>query len=159
MFEPVNPSLSRVAALFSLTGCTTQAFACVFENAPFVILGNAPYLSVFTGDQLRALAYTSLKMYSQAYSISLVFFAFYGVLIGALAFKSTFLPRVLGILMAIAGAGWLTFFSPPLGARLLPYLMVVGIGEALLALWLLVAGVNAERWMEQARASAESTRE
>jgi hypothetical protein len=151
LFKPVNPSLSRVAALFSLTGCITQAFACVFEDAPFVVLGGAPFLSVFTVEQLRALAYASLKVYSQAYSISLVFFAFYGLLIGTLVFKSTFVPRILGVLMAIAGAGWLTFFSPPLGARLLPYLLVVGIGELLLALWLLIAGVNAERWNAQAR--------
>jgi hypothetical protein len=142
LFRPVNESVSRIALLFGVTGCITQAFACVFENAPFVILGGGPFASLFSAEQLHALTYLSLKVYSQAYSIALVFFAFYGLLIGYLAFKSTFVPRILGVLAAIAGAAWLIFFVPPLGARLLPYLMVLAMGEALLAFWLLVAGVR-----------------
>jgi hypothetical protein len=55
--------------------------------------------------------------------------------------------------MLIAGLGWLTFISPPLVHYLAPYMMVAGIGEAALAIWLLVAGVNSERWHEQARAN------
>jgi hypothetical protein len=80
---------------------------------------------------------------------SLVFFGFYCLLIGILIFRSTFLPRVLGGLMVIAGVGWLTFVSRELAASLSPYHYVAGgIGEGLLTLWLLVMGVDAERWNE-----------
>lgn len=84
---------------------------------------------------------------------SLVFFGPYCVLIGYLIIKSTFLPRLLGVLMAFAGVGWLIFLSP-LENRLSPYLKVLGFtAEASLMLWLTVKGVNVQRWKEQASAA------
>lgn len=82
---------------------------------------------------------------------SLGFFGFYCVLIGYLIVRSTFLPRILGMLMAFGGLGWLTFLSPSLAHSLAPYNMAPGIlAEGLLTLWLLVMGVNAQRWQAQA---------
>jgi hypothetical protein len=85
----------------------------------------------------------------------LVFFGFYCLLLAYLIFRSTFLPRFLSALLAIAGLGWLTFLSPSLGEHLfVPYLMVTGlVGEGSLTLWLLVFGVDARRWNEQYRTS------
>jgi hypothetical protein len=84
----------------------------------------------------------------------LVFFGLFNLLIGYLIFKSTFLPRILGVLMALSGLGWLTFLSPSLANYLLTYIEVLGIiAEASLMLWLLVKGVNVERWKEQANAA------
>jgi uncharacterized protein DUF4386 len=154
LFKPVNRTVALVAAFIGLAGCISQGSAGVFELAPTVVLGGAPYLKVFSAEQLQALAYVFLKLYSQAYSIALVFFAFYGLLIGYLICKSTFLPRVLGALMLVAGLCWLSFLSPPFGAKYLyPYILAGGIGEGILFLWLLVVGVDAERWKEQAGAS------
>jgi hypothetical protein len=65
----------------------------------------------------------------------LAFFGFYCLLIGYLIFRSKFLPRVLGLLMAFAGLGWLTFLWPPLANYLSPYILVRGIvGEGALTL-------------------------
>ena len=80
-----------------------------------------------------------------------MFFGFYALLKNWLIVRSTFLPRALGVLGMLAGAGWLTFLSPPLAHRV--YGCVVGL--ALLAaaaqiLWLLVFGVDERRWREQA---------
>jgi Domain of unknown function (DUF4386) len=81
----------------------------------------------------------------------LVFFGFYCLMIGYLIFRSTFLPRILGGLMALAGLGWLTFLSPTLANSLSPYNFAPGlIGEGALTVWLLAVGVNAQRWTEQA---------
>ncbi len=89
---------------------------------------------------------------------SLVFFGFYCLLIGYLILRSTFLPRILGALMVVAGLGWLTFVSPRFATYLSPYHYIAGgIGEGLLTLWLLVAGVNAGRWREQAGAGGMPT--
>jgi hypothetical protein len=147
LFKAVNRSLSLLAAFFSLVGCAILACACGFLVAPLVLLGGAQ----FKVEQLQTLSLMSLKLYGQAYNIGLVFFGFYCLLIGYLIFRSTFLPRVLGVLMAFAGLGWLTFLWPPLANHLSPYILAPGIlGEGSLTLWLLVTGVNVERWREQA---------
>jgi hypothetical protein len=87
---------------------------------------------------------------------SLVFFGPYCLLIGYLIFRSTFLPRTLGVLMALAGVGWLIFLSP-LENRLATYLKVLGfVAELSLCLWLLVKGVDVQRWKEQASGAAHS---
>jgi hypothetical protein len=84
---------------------------------------------------------------------SLVFFGPYCLLLGYLIFRSTFLPRVLGVLMALAGLGWLIFLSP-LANYLSTYLKAIGFcAELSLCLWLVVKGVNAQRWKEQASAA------
>ena len=81
----------------------------------------------------------------------LLFFGPYCLLLGYLIFRSTFLPRILGVLMVFAGLGWLLFLSPPLAHSLGTYIKVLGVlAEGLLMLWLLVKGVNVERWKEQA---------
>jgi hypothetical protein len=124
------------------------------------VLGGPKSLSAFDGAELQALAHTFLRVRDQASGIAFVFFGLYCVLIGYLIFRSTFLPRILGALMAIAGLCWLTgsftsFLSPPLASLLRPYLLAGGIGEAALTLWLLVKGVNTQRWREQAAAAEE----
>ena len=95
----------------------------------------------------------------QAYNIGLVFGGLYCLLIGYLIFNSTFLPRILAAPMAIAGLGWLTFLSSSLADRLSPYNMAAGVlGEGLVMLWLLVTGVNVQRWKTQASTLGASIR-
>lgn len=85
----------------------------------------------------------------------LVFFGFYCLLIGYLVWRSTFMPQVLGALMAFAGLGWLTFASASLARSLSPYNLAPGVvGEGALTLWLLTKGVNEQRWREQAGRAA-----
>jgi len=148
LFKPVRRSISMLAAFFSLVGCAVGAFGSLFQLAPLVVLGGAQYLGVFNVEQLQALALVLLKLGAQANNIGLVFFGCYCLLIGYLIFRSDFLPAILGVLMAIGGAGWLTdsfisFLSPPLARSLSSWMMAPGIlGEAALTLWLLVMGVK-----------------
>ena len=150
LFQPVNRKLSLLAAFFSLVGCATVAVSCLFYLAPYVVLADNHFLSVFKVGQVQALALLSLKLWGQCFNLSFVFFGFYCLLIGYLIFRSTFLPRFLGVGLACTGLAWLTFLSPPLVHVLTPYILVAGIGEISLTVWLLVAGVNAEAWIEQA---------
>jgi hypothetical protein len=102
--------------------------------------------SSFVGCALGALGAFHLAL---QHINNLVFFGFYCLLIGYLILRSTFLPRILGVLMAIGGLGWLTFLSPLLANYLSPYNLAPGIlGEGALTLWLLVKGVNAQRWKD-----------
>jgi hypothetical protein len=154
LFKPVNRPLALLAAFFSLVGCAVQALSYVVYLAPFILLGGAPYLSAFNLGQSQALVLMLLKLRSQAEQIDLVFFGFFDLLIGCLILKSTFLPRILGVLMALAGLGWLIFLFPPLANNLSRYILPLGfLAELFLMLWLLVKGVNVRRWQEQAGAS------
>ncbi|HEV2197235.1 MAG TPA: DUF4386 domain-containing protein [Candidatus Acidoferrum sp.] len=122
IFKPVDSSLSLIAAVFSLVGCGLGVLS-VLHLVPSYIKSVNP----------------------------LVLFGCYCVLIGYLIFRSSFLPRVLGVLMAFGGLGWLTFGSSTLADALTPYNLAPGIlGEGALTVWLLAKGVNAQRWQEQA---------
>jgi hypothetical protein len=146
LFKPVNKTVALLAAFFSLLGCAIQACSSLFRVAPFVVLESSPYISAFKADQLQAMAMMCIKLNSQADYIYLVFFGMFNLLIGYLIFKSTFLPRILGVLMALSGLAWLTFLSPSLAKYLLTYIEVVGIAaEGSLMLWLLLKGVNVQR--------------
>jgi hypothetical protein len=123
---------------------------------PLLVLRAGASLSAFTAEQLQALAYVFLRLNAYAFDIYLVLFGLWCVLIGFLIFRSTFLPRVLGVLLAIAGLGWMTYLLPPLGVHLFRSHIVLGasaLGEITLLLWLLVVGVNDQRWKEQASAA------
>jgi hypothetical protein len=151
LLKPAGRSVSLVAASLGFAGCVVKIVARVFFIAPLFVLGGAQYLNVFSAEQLQALALLFLKVNDRGAAIALVFFGFYAILTGYLIVRSTFLPRILGIVSVLAGLGWLTFLYPPLGYRLFPYIAPLGLlGAALLLLWLLIFGVNEQRWKEQA---------
>jgi hypothetical protein len=153
MLEPVNRTVALSAAFCSLTGCAIQGFALLFQLAPLTVLGGAGYLGVFTVEQLHALALMFLKLYTQAYAIALVFFGFYCLLTGYLIFRSTFLPRILGPFMMLAGLSGLTFLAPTFAIAYFPYTMLGAVGELLLTIWLVAKGLDSEKWKQQARAA------
>jgi hypothetical protein len=156
MLQPVSRSVSLLAAFFGLVGCATGAFSFLFDLAPLVILKSAPALSVFTTEELQALAFMFLRLGGQVSNIGLVFFGLHCLLVGALILRSTFLPKFVGALMVFAGLGWLAnsftaFLLPSLARAMSPYLFLPGmLGEATLTLWLLIVGVHVGRWKEQA---------
>jgi hypothetical protein len=156
LLKPAGKSISLVAAFLGLAGCVIKTFSGLFYIAPLFILGGAHYLSVFSPEQLQALAFLFLKVNDHGAAIALVFFGFYALLTGYLILRSTFLPRILGVLSVLGGLGWLTFLNQPLGYRLFPYIAVLGIlGAVALIVWLLVFGVNEQRWKEQAKLAVE----
>jgi hypothetical protein len=80
-------------------------------------------------------------------NIALAFHGLYCLLVGYLVFRSAFLPRILGVLMAVGGLAWLTDLSIPLTDQLSPYNVITGfLGEGSTMLWLLVIGLNVQRW-------------
>lgn len=159
LFKPVNKSIALLAVYFNIVATTIQAVMAITLLAPFVLLGGAHSLTAFTPDQVHTLALAALQLYNPIYYIALAFFGCYDLLLGYLAFKSTFLPRPIGVLMGIAGLGWLTFFIPPIATHLLPYNLAAGLlGEGSMILWLLVKNVNAQKWQEQESRASEPDR-
>jgi len=151
LLRPVSRNASLLAAFLGLSGCVIKTFSRVFYIAPFFVLGGSHYLSVFNTEQLQALALLFLRVNDQGAGIALAFFGFAGLLKGYLIFRSSFLPWILGAWSALAALGWLTFLSPTLGNRLFPYTAAFGLlGAVAMILWLLIFGVNEQRWKEQA---------
>ena len=156
LLKPAGRSVSLVAVCLGLAGCVIKTFSRVFFIAPIFVLGGAHYLSAFSAEQLQALALLFLKVNDHGAAIALVFFGFYALLTGYLMIRSTFLPRILGVLSVLGGLGWLSFLYQPLGYRLFPYIAAFGLlGAASLILWLLLFGVNEPRWKEQASAAGQ----
>jgi hypothetical protein len=82
------------------------------------------------------------------------FFAPYCMLLGWLVLRSTFLPRVIGAILMLAGVAWLAYLSPAVVKAFAHWIQAVGIlSEGSLMLWLLVMGVDERRWRERAGVS------
>lgn len=154
LLRPVDRTAALVSLVFGLVGCTIKTLARAFYYAPLLILGGADYLSVFGTSQLQALALLSIKINNVTAGIALVFLGVCTLFQGYLMIKSTFLPRFLGVIAVVSGFGWLSYLYPPLGSALFYYLVVVAIlGLLVTAGWLLVRGVDEQRWREQSARS------
>jgi len=160
LLKPVSKSLALFAAVFRLLHVAVVALNTLNHFAPLVILGGAHSFAAFKSDQLQALALMSLGLHGVGYNVGSVFFGFRCLFIGFLIARSAFLPRSFGPLLAIAGLCYLinsfaNFLSPSSAAHLYPYILLPGLSEVLLALWLVVIGVNVKRRNEQASAAQE----
>ncbi|MBJ7442560.1 MAG: DUF4386 domain-containing protein [Sphingopyxis sp.] len=148
MFRPVHAGVSRMAAAFSLIGIAVLAADTLLLLVPLRLLATTPYLAVLGAPQREAATLLALKVHGDGYDVSLAFFGIYCLMLGWLAWRSGFLPRVVGALMALAGACYIlnsiADLAAPAFARMLsPHLMdPTLIGETALALWLLVFGAG-----------------
>ena len=157
LLKPVSRTASATAAAFGLIGCTIKTLSRLFFFAPLLVLGGANYLSVFDPKQLQALALLFLRVNYTAETIAMVFFGLYALVKSYLVFNSTFLPRLLGVLSAVGGLGWLIYLYEPLALRLQSFIVGAGvIGSLVSVAWLLIYGVNEQRWNAQAHAAAAS---
>jgi Domain of unknown function (DUF4386) len=170
---------ARIAGVFYLLAVLTAAFAEGFVRGRLLYVAGLLPVACFVVVTLllyqlfkpvnRGLAWLAalsnlvgltleaLELHLSGANVALIFHGLYCLVVGYLIFRSGFLPRIPGLLMAIGGLAWLTDLSIPLTHHLSPYNVITGFaGEGLPMLWLLVFGVNAQRWKERANAAAEN---
>jgi Domain of unknown function (DUF4386) len=158
LFKVVNRSISRQVVFLLLVGTAIEGVGILIQFAPLFLLQGGHYSSIFNMEQLHALAYLPLELVAMGYNVSSVFFGLYCISIGYLVFRSTFLPRTIGVLLAIAGLCYLTngfanFLAPEFASHLFPYIQLPSlVGEGSLTLWLIVMGVNVPKSEERANA-------
>jgi len=113
------------------------------------------YISAFDAGEIQALARGQIRLFGYGFSVSLVFFGVFCVVIGYLILRSKFLPAILGLLMVAAGAIYcIENFALFLALPDVPYIRWVHlVAELSLALWLLVVGVNEGKWRARALAA------
>ena len=159
LLKPVSRSVALLATFFRLVFVAIASANILNHFAPLIFLSGGDDLISFKPDQLQALALVFIRLRTFGFDIALVFFGFHCLLVGYLLFRSTFFPRILGIALAIGGMDYLanilaTAIPPAIGAHLFPYIMLpAGVAEISLTLWLIIVGVNVQRWEEQASAA------
>ena len=153
LLRPASRPATLLFLVFGLVGATIKTTARTFYYAPLLVLGGASYLSVFDAGQLQALSLLMIKVNDRMAGVALIFLGMATFFQGYAIFKSTFLPRWMGIIAMVSGLGWVTWAYPALGSAIF-YPLVIFAMLALLVIsgWLIVRGVDEERWRAQAQA-------
>jgi hypothetical protein len=152
LFKVVNRRLALLAASFILVATAIEAAGLLDQFTPLVVLGGEPYAGALSAAQLHALAQLSGDLSPFGYTIHTVFFGADILCLAYLVLRSTFLPRTIGILLAIDGLAYLVnsftgLLAPEFAAHLDPWIKAPALlGEGSLCLWLLAVGINVERW-------------
>lgn len=148
----VGRNLMLMAAFFRLGHAAVVATNLLTAYVPLRLVGGAADLAAFDPAQREALSLLLLETHAYGYALGLVFFGVYCLLLGHVVLRSGAVPRVLGVLLMVAGAGYL---ADSFGRTLLPRYADVGdlfavvvfapalVAELSFSLWLLVRGVSA----------------
>jgi hypothetical protein len=155
ILKPAGPTLSLLAAVFRLILVAIASVKALAHVAPLHLLGGEQFLAAFSAAELQSLSYLSLRLHGDAYDVALFFFGVHCLLVGWLILRATFLPRILGLLMAIAGVCYLAntvagALAPDFSRMLFPWILLPALpAEGGLTLWLLIMGVNVDKWRAQ----------
>jgi hypothetical protein len=147
-FKKSNKIPLQVALALVIIQTAIIAVNLLYQITPLLLLANDTYLNTFQKSQLATLSLLSLNIQSQGYAVGLVFFGFYCVLIGFVIYKTNAMPRVIGVLYALAGLCYLInsftmFLSKGFANPVFVYLAIpIFIGELSVCLWLLIKGID-----------------
>ena len=107
LLGPVNPSIAVLAAWPRVV--YAAVFAAALSNLVVAVnlLSDVNARSAFGPPQLNAQVMTSVNQFQDGWNLALVLFGLHLLVLGYLVFKSTYIPSILGILVAIASLGYL----------------------------------------------------
>jgi hypothetical protein len=159
LLKPVDKNLALLAAFFNLVSIGIEAIADVSLFAVTFFYNSANYLKAFDPNQLYTLAYLCLKSFDYGFGISLLFFAGCLFFWGYLIFRSGYFPKTIGVLLIIAAMSyWINslvlFVAPTIAAAIFPIIVLAFVGESAFCIWLIVKGVDMQKW--EARRSEAS---
>lgn len=153
LFKVVNKRVTLLAVFFSLVGTAIESMDLLNHFSPLIFLQGIQNLRTDPGS-MQIQAYLALTQQSIGFAIALTYFGGFCLSLGYLIYKSDFMPRVIGILLAIEGIAYFAnsftlFLAPQHASFVFSLLMVSALAEMILCLWLLFMGVNTERWEHQ----------
>jgi hypothetical protein len=160
LLRPVSRPLALASVLARFAQAVLQAVNLFTAVPALLLLGGAGYLAAFGPDQVNALVLLFMDINAFVIIIWGLIFGFHLLLLGYLVYNSGFWPRFLGILLLLASLGYLAqsyghILAPQYDDLLSTIVIVVTIpGELAFTLWLLIKGINVERWKERALESA-----
>ncbi len=151
ILKSVNRNQALLMVSLVLVAVTITCLNMLNQYAALMVLEGSDYLAVFSSAQLQAFSLLFLNLHHAGYLIAQIFFGLWLLPLGYLIIKSGFLPWIVGVLLVIAGIGYL--------ADVLIFVLLPGVdlvlseftfvGEVVLLLWLLVKGVNVEQWQSR----------
>ncbi len=142
LLKPVNQSLSQLTAWCRLVYTIIALVALANLVTILKLLKTPGSLSVQEPDRLNAQVQLSINAFKDGWYFGILFFGLHLLLLGYLVFKSSYIPRILGVLLMVAGLGYLAnalkpFLYPNLN---LDAAMFTFYGELIFMLWLLIRG-------------------
>jgi hypothetical protein len=148
MFRSTEPTLARIALVFGVAGVTVEAVALLHLYVPLALIENGATLAAL--EDAPALIYLATRLFAAGFGFSLMLFAGFCVLIGALILRSRLLPRAIGSMMIVAGICYVVntlalIVSPELFELINPTILLpILLAELSLALWLLLKGITVD---------------
>jgi hypothetical protein len=145
---PVNKTVALLMMANRLMQAAVHAVNLIFFIFPLILLNSGDTMTTFTSAQLDSLVLLSTDVHYYGVLVSEAFFAVSLFLLGYLVAKSELFPSILGIMLAIAGAGYVLdsfgIFLLPQQATLFANIMIAPaiIAELAFTLYLLIKGVR-----------------
>jgi hypothetical protein len=147
LLEDVDRSHAMLMVLLVSIGVAVSLANLLNKFAPLILLSGADSLSAFTKPQLDALALGFLRFHSSGGAVSTAFWGLWLFPFGILVIKSGFFPRILGILLLVAGFAYLTssvtsIVLPAYRHVVSRVMMPLYFGEVPIIFWLLIKGAK-----------------
>jgi hypothetical protein len=152
-------NLALLFVLLEVMSLAVESVSKLFLLMILPLLTNAGLGHAFRPDQIASLAGLLLSAHETCFNIALMFFGPDCIVTGYLVFRSGYFPKVIGLLLQLAGVSYLVgtlsvFFAPSVADVIgLPVQLLALVGEAAFCLWLLIVGVDATKWKARARRS------
>jgi hypothetical protein len=147
LFREVDRTQAMLMVLLVVVGVAIALANELAQFAPLVLLSGADYLSAFSKPQLDALSLAFLRLHSNGSVIATAFWGLWLFPFGILVIKSRFFPKILGILLMVAGFGYVassvtSIAFPEYGRIVFRALMPLYFGEMPIIFWLLIVGAK-----------------
>ena len=154
LLKEVDKSHALLMVLLVSIGVAVALANMLNRFTPLLLLGGADYMSVFTKPQLDALAFSSLRFRSSGAAVPMAFWGLWLFPFGILVMKSGFLPRILGILLMVAGFAYLmssitSIVLPEYRSVVSQIMMPLYFGEVPIIFWLLIKGAKVQSLDDQ----------
>ena len=152
-FKPVNRTLSMAMGSLRIIYGIVFGIAIVNLVRVLTLLGGA---GSPVPAQLQEQVYASCNAFTSVWQFALIIFGVHLLLLGMLTFQTSLFSKILGILVVISGLGYVIdgivfFLAPELNIAIGQFTF---FGELLLAIWLVVKGLNGKTWREPVPVSA-----
>jgi len=152
LLQPIHKTAGLLMVIFMLVGVPIAMLNEINHFAIIRIINGTEYLNVFSESQLQAFVPMIFKLHENGILIASIFWGLWLLPMGYLVFRSGFISKIPGVLLIIAGSGYLIdvfarILSPDYDSTIFATIVMVTLfGEVVFPVWLLIKGVNVEKW-------------